>query len=215
MFGKPPAIVSTIVRLEISYRLSEIIGWINNDYSGDLLEKNKLDEWSTGWDRGITYSFDLLPHPNGVDSMFYHRHVNSFSNHLGGVDYLHSTSQPVGKYANNAEKIIHNVEWGLHHLGFLQVMVSPAKGDERRLVLLVPTSDIYQLQLGNRLDQEDRINLKSASEKIVIIDDDKTVGKVCRSRLGLFGKGVQFYNALCRVKAYIPDEVMIYNQYSD
>lgn len=221
MFGKSQPKVSKVIHLEIAYNLGEIASWIEGDYSGDLLEKDKQVAWNHESDGGIIkYHFDLLPHPNGIDSLFFHQHVGAFSNNFEAVDYLGSSTLQIKNVLGKnvfaeTEKKIYGVEWDLHRLGFLRLMVIPTKGDDaRRLALIIPTSDIYQLHLGNTLNHINSYNLKDYSDEIITVNEDEAIGKVYRSMPPLTsGKFVSYYNSLCRVKAYLPGPLMLYDQY--
>lgn len=217
MFNKPQPKVSNIIRVEIEYRLDEILTWIEKGYPNDLLNQSGSKSWNEDGQAIIQYKFDLLPHPNGFDSIIYHHHTRSFNNNIDAIDFLHNIPLPLKKYTGDAiKKFVSGFEWMLCKNSFV-MMILPVQGDATsKPTLIIPISDLYQLQIGKTLDDERRYNLKDQLEDIISIDDiftlddSEAVKKVYRSHLGLRGKGIQFYNRLCRVKAYLPDVPQLY-----
>ncbi len=204
MFGRAKTNISSIVHLEIAFKLADLLSWVNCGYKGDLLDQIKLDHDKT-WanDDVLKYKFDILPHPNGADSIFYHRHANSFST---GLDAFDDFSDAVIKKYPGLEKLIQGVGWNLHPLGFLCINILPIDQD-RKSVIIVPTAEMFQLQLGNHFVSDDK-------EQIINVEISKEESeKVSRASLGMgLHTGIGYRNTLCRVKAYCSHRELDYTK---
>ncbi len=212
MFGKfkKSSIVSNIVHLEIIFNLDEINNWVRSDFKGNLLDKGKLAGClDLKEENTLKYKFDLLPHANEKGTIFYHRNKNTFSDYLGGCDYFLDASPNIKKFRELNDKIS-GVEWCLHNSGTICLYILESKKDGyRKNLIVVPTNDIYLLQIGDRIS-----DYRANSNEITIeVNTSKTESiKIKKSPLGLIGKGIGYRNILCQVKAYNSDDTMIYNQ---
>lgn len=204
--------VSKIVHLEIGFNLDEILSWAKSDFKEDVLNHEKLDR-DNDWlfTEAVAYKIDILPHPNNTDSIFYHRHNNTFCNHLAAHEYFGGNESIRNKYPG-LKKEITGVEWTLHKTGvmILWALRTGKHASEKKMLAVIPTDEIYQLQIGNSLldDEMDKgVKLYDAldDEKIIEVKTSPEESfKVMRSLLGLTGLGIGYRNTLCFVKAW-PD----------
>jgi len=210
--------VSKIIHLEIGFALDEITRWIDNDFKGNLLDTKNLNNdfnWHSG--QTITYKFDLLPHPDGISSLFYHRHTNAFSNHMDAFDIF--SDSIFKKFGPKLKEKISGVEWNIHPTGAicLWILLSNKYDKERENLIVVPTDEIFQLQLGNKPQNEDIYDREKREESFeektieVAVSPKETIN-IKRALLGISGKGIGYRNTLCFVKAYPPDSQMDYER---
>lgn len=122
-----------ILSLEFVFNETRIINWIENNSQEDLLQQKNNEEWIK-----VSRSIDVLPHPNGVDSIFFHQKPNRFSNFLNAYE--------LGVF-KNSDKIL-GIEWQLikDYLVLYVLIPENKKKEDRKAVLVVPTFRIYQMQ---------------------------------------------------------------------
>lgn len=211
MFGKfkKNQPISNIVHLEIIFNLYEINDWVGGDFKGNLLDKEKL---ARGWDlkeeNTLKYKFDLLPHPNVDSTIFYHRNKNTFSDYLSGVDYFRDESPIYKKFAKLKNKIC-GVEWTVQDGLILLWILKSEDDDVRKNLIIIPTNEINQLQIGNNISD---YRANSNERTIEVNISNKESIKIKRMPLGFIGKGVGYRNILCQIKAGCSDKEIIYSQ---
>jgi len=196
--------VQNIISLEIIFNESKIIEWIKNDFKGDLLLGEINDESVK-----ISRFIDILPHPNGTDSIFFHRKTNRFSNFLDAYE--------LGVF-QNSDKIL-GVEWKLvENYLVLYILISNNNGQEdAKPILIVPTLKMYQMQI-ERFIKDDKIKyVQDKYHSRILKLDDKGfstpyLNKVSEEYLiGGSGDNLIYKNDLSCVAIYSSPSLMNYN----
>lgn len=188
--------VNKVVHLKFIFRLDQIAKWVENNFNENLLDNISFDNKDN-----LLYKIDLLPHPNGMDSLFYHRYSNAFSSYLDAFETR-------GEYFRKFSDKVCGIEWTLRE-GYLLffVLLSNEYKEARKLLLIAPTDEILLMQIYGEA-QSDRL----LDEGIVNISYFKgKTEKVKKEALGFCGGGVRYSNNLCQVDIY-PSKLMDYNR---
>lgn len=198
MFNKKNKPVNKIIHLNFIFNVEQLGKWAENDFKGDLLETT-----STNSEARLSYTIDLVPHPNGIDTLFYHRATSAFSNHL---DAFETKKGIFREYTDRVD----GVEWTLHHGHLLLFVLLSSKCEEdRKSVLSLPTDDIFQMQIHG---DTAFMGARTYEEKFITVayTEDNTE-KIRKKILRPPVDGVSFSNLLCEVVAYPSTKLMDYN----
>ncbi|MDD2909669.1 MAG: hypothetical protein PHU74_01940 [Candidatus Pacebacteria bacterium] len=196
--------VQNIISLEIIFNESKIIEWIQNDFKGDLLLGEEKDE-----DIKVSRLVDILPHPNGTDSIFFHRKTNRFSNFLDAYEF--------GVF-ENSDKIL-GVEWKLveNYLVLYVLVPSNKEQEDSKPILIVPTFKISQMQIKRFVEDDEIKRIQDKYNPKILNLNDKEFSAQYLNRVseqylrGGSGDNLIYKNDLSCVAIYSSPSLMNYN----
>lgn len=184
---------SKIIHLEFVFKVDKIVHWIQNNFPENFLKE--LGERRNYDTRLITFRINVIPHPNKIDTIYYHCGKNMLSEHMDGFE----NGEELKKFSDKLDCI----GWELKNDCIVLYIFITGEKDSRTIMIAL-TDEIIQMHTTGKLnskgaDYEETSNIEGVGFKKIF--------------LGFTGRGgVRYENDLCQISAFFPDKTINYSQ---
>jgi hypothetical protein len=141
---------------------------------------------------GPTIVIQTLPHPNGVDSIFFHQNSVLFSNSLTGY-------MPAFDFRFDEKYLVDLIKWETHE-GYLYIIANTTSPGSNQEIARIPVRYLADLHTEGKLNLDEFPLDKQFNTFSEVHINDNPEGNLFE-RIDRSGRAVTYMNLLCQVHA--------------